>query len=266
MGSRSAPARSILGRWSTHPFDDWVAQHYAELSPRLFDAETLRRTVDFLADHAGPGPVLELGIGQGRVALPLSRRGIEVHGIELSRAMVAQLRTAEGADEIEVTLGDFSTTKIGASCSLVFLVRNTITNVTSQDGQVATFQNAAEHLRDGGCFVIENYIPNLQRLPPGETTYLFVTTPTHIGYEEYDLGVQIAVSHHHWTIEGKGHRVSSPHRYLWPSELDLMARLAGLTLVERWADWDRSPFNADSRSHVSVWQKAGGGAAPRSAS
>jgi SAM-dependent methyltransferase len=236
-------------------FDAWVAQHYEELSPQLFEPDTLDPAVDFLAELSGGGPVLEFGIGTGRVALPLSRCGLRVHGIELSEAMIAQLRTYEAADEIGVTLGDFATAAVDDSFSLVFLVRNTITNVTSQDGQVATFRNAAAHLRPGGRFVIENYVPNLQRLPPGETSYVFAATPTHLGYEEYDLAHQIAVSHHYWTLDGGLHYRSSPHRYVWPGELDLMAMLAGMTLRERWADWRRAPFTAESRSHISVWQK-----------
>lgn len=252
---RGTGRRRILGLVEQSHFDAWVAQHYKQLSPQLFEPDTLDPAVDFLAALSDGGPVLEFGIGTGRVALPLSRRGIAVHGIELSEAMLAQLRTVPEADEIGMTLGDFATATVDRAFSLVFLVRNTITNVTSQDAQVATFGNAAAHLRGGGRFVIENYVPNLQRLPAGETAYVFAATPTHLGYEEYDLEKQIAVSHHYWTIDGELHYRSSPHRYVWPAELDLMAMLAGMTLRERWADWPRTPFTGDSRSHVSVWQK-----------
>jgi len=238
-------------------FDDWIAEHYEVLAPELFEPETIDPTVDFLAHMAGDGPVLELGIGTGRVALPLSRRGLRVHGIELSEPMVQRLRGLDGAGQVDVTLGDFSSTDVGATFALVYLVRNTITNVITQDAQVATFRNAATHLVPGGCFVVENYVPNLQRLPPGETTYVFTASPSHLGFEEYDLDAQIAVSHHYWTIDGEVHTVSSAHRYAWPAELDLMARLAGMTLRERWGGWERRAFTADSASHVSVWEKAG---------
>jgi len=148
-----------------------------------------------------------------------------------------------------------ATARVDATFRLVYLVRNTITNLTTQDEQVACFRNVAAHLEPGGCFVIENYIPELQRLPPGETVHTFAMSPVHLGFEEYDVATQVAVSHHYWVLDGKMKTFSSPHRYVWPSELDLMARLAGVTLRERWADWDRSPFTAASRSHVSVWEK-----------
>jgi hypothetical protein len=139
--------------------------------------------------------------------------------------------------------------------ALVYLLRNTITNLTTQDEQVRAFANAAAHLRPGGCFVIENYVPELQRLPPGETTHVFIATPDHLGYEQYDVATQTATSYHYWTIDGRLATFTSSHRYVWPSELDLMARLASLRLRERWADWDRRPFTSDSRNHISVWQK-----------
>jgi hypothetical protein len=144
---------------------------------------------------------------------------------------------------------------VGTVFRLVYLVRNTITNLTSQDEQVDAFRNAARHLEPGGCFVIENYIPELQRLPPGETVRVFTATPAHLGFEDYDVASQIAYSHHYWVIDGQLKTFSSPHRYAWPSELDLMARLAGMSLRERWSDWHRGPFTRDSRSHISVWEK-----------
>jgi SAM-dependent methyltransferase len=205
------------------------------------------------------GPALELGIGSGRVALPLRRRGVRVHGIELSRAMVARLKDQPGAADIEVTIGDFATRALTSAVketfTLAYLVRNTITNLTTADEQVACFRNAAAHLAPGGCFVIENYIPELQRLPPGETVHVFAATPDHLGFEEYDVARQLAYSHHYWVVDGRLRTFSTPHRYLWPSELDLMARLAGLTLRERWSGWRREPFTSDSRSHISVWAK-----------
>jgi len=201
-------------------------------------------------------PALELGIGTGRLALPLSRRGVVVHGIELSPAMVAQLQSKPGADAIGVTIGDFATARVDGTFTLAYLVRNTIANLTTHDQQVACFGNVAAHLEPGGCFVIEVYVPELQRLPPGETIHAFAVTPTHLGFEEYDVAKQIAYSHHYWVVDGKLETFSAPFRYVWPSELDLMARLAGMTLRERWSSWDREPFTSDSRSHVSVWEKA----------
>jgi SAM-dependent methyltransferase len=211
--------------------------------------------VNCLAALAGDGPALELGVGTGRIALPLSRRGVPVHGIELSEAMVTQLRLAEGSADVGVTLGDFATAKAGDSFALAYLVRNTITNLTTQDEQVATFRNAASQLRPGGHFVIENYVPELRRLPPGENTHLFVATETHVAYEEYDCATQTATSNHYWVFDAELKTFSSRHRYVWPSELDLMAQLAGMSLQQRWSDWSREAFTSESRSHISVWQK-----------
>jgi SAM-dependent methyltransferase len=238
----------------TH-FDEWIASRYADLWPELFDAAVVDPAVAFLAGLAADGPACEFGIGTGRLAIPLSRRNVAVSGIELSPAMVAELRAQPGGSDIHVTIGDFATATAGGPCTLVYLVRNTITNLTTQDEQVQAFRNAAAHLRPGGCFVIENYIPDLQRLPPGETVRVFTATPAHLGFERYDIASQIAVSHHYWVVDGGLRTFSSPHRYVWPAELDLMARLAGLTLRERWADWNRAPFTSESRSHISVWQK-----------
>jgi SAM-dependent methyltransferase len=236
-------------------FDDWVAQRYERLWPELFDPAVVEPAVDLLADLAGAGSALELGIGTGRIALPLSRRGVAVHGIDLSPAMVARLHAQPGADAIGVTVGDFARTAVDRTFRLVFLLRNTITNLTTQDEQVECFRNAAAHLEPGGQFVIENYIPGLQRLPPGETMHVFARTPTHLGFEEYDLAAQVAVSHHYWTVDGQLRTFSSPHRFVWPAELDLMARIAGMTLRERWSDWHRTAFTSESRSHISVWEK-----------
>ncbi|MGH9216907.1 MAG: class I SAM-dependent DNA methyltransferase [Acidimicrobiales bacterium] len=236
-------------------FDEWIAERYDILWPELFEPAVLDSTVDFLAELSDGGPALELGIGTGRIALPLSQRGVRVHGIELSPAMVTQLQAQPGGSSIEVTIGDFATTKVDGAFTLVYLLRNTITNLTTQDEQVECFRNAATHLQPGGCFVIENYIPELRRLPPGETTHVFTATPTHIGVGDYDVAAQIEISNHWWVIEGELKTFSSPHRYVWPSELDLMARLAGMTLRQRWSDWHRAPFASESRSHISVWLK-----------
>jgi Methyltransferase domain len=236
-------------------FDEWVAERYQALWPELFHPAVVVPAVDFLARLAGTGPALELGIGTGRIAIPLSRRGVRVHGIELSAAMVAQMRAQPEASGIAVTLGDFATTTVDGVFNLVYLLRNTITNLTTQDEQVRTFRNAAAHLTVGGLFVVENYVPELRRLPPGETTHVFTATPTHLAFEEYDVAQQIAVSHHYWLIDGHFKHFSSPHRYLWPAELDLMARPAGLRLRERWSGWNREPFTGESRGHISVWAK-----------
>ena len=236
-------------------FDERIAKGYDAIWANLSEPAVVDPAVSFLADLAGTGAALELGIGTGRIALPLSRRGVRVHGIELSPAMVAQLQAKRGADDIGVTIGDFATTKVDGTFELAYLVRNTIANLTTQDEQVECFRNVAAHLEPGGCFVIEVYIPELQRLPPGETIHAFTVTPTHLGFEEYDVATQIAFSHHYWVVDGQLETFSSPHRYVWPSELDLMAQLAGLTLRERWSDWERQPFTSDSRQHVSVWEK-----------
>jgi hypothetical protein len=170
--------------------------------------------------------------------------------------MVAQLRREPGGDAITVTVGDFATATVDETFDVVYLVRSTITNLTTQEEQVACFRNVAAHLSADGCFVIECYVPELRRLPPGEVFHPFTVTPRHVGIDEYDVVNQIDVSHH-WFVDGQGRTeaFSSPHRYVWPAELDLMARLAGMSLRERWSDWRRAPFTADSRSHVSVWQK-----------
>jgi SAM-dependent methyltransferase len=236
-------------------FDEPIATTYEARWPELFDPAMVDPVVRFLADLAGGGSVLELGIGTGRIAIPLSRRGVRVHGIDLSPDMVAQLRTKPGTDDIGVTIGDFATTRVDGTFTLAFLVRNTIMNLTTQDSQVACFQNVAAQLEPGGCFVIEVVVPGLQRLPPGETVQAFTMTPTHLGFDEYDVASQGLVSHHYWVVDGQLEMRSVPFRYVWPSELDLMARLAGMSLRERWSDWTRAPFTSASRQHVSVWQK-----------
>jgi SAM-dependent methyltransferase len=236
-------------------FGEDVARTYDESSADMFDPVVLGPTLDVLADLAGDGHALELAIGTGRVGLPLSRRGTPVHGIELSEAMVEQLRSKPGADKVPVTIGDMATMRAPGTFTLVYLVYNTITNLLTQDEQVRCFRNAATHLEPGGCFVVEVLVPDLQRLPPGETARPFDISEHHLGFDTFDLVNQHLVSHHYRlggdTVEV--HR--SPHRYVWPAELDLMAELAGMRLRERWGDWARSPFTADSRSHVSVWEK-----------
>jgi SAM-dependent methyltransferase len=241
-------------------FDDRIAKRCETYWPELFEPGVIDPVVNFLADLAGTGAALELGIGTGRIALPLSQRGVRVHGIDLSPAMVAQLRAKPGTEDIEVTIGDFATTSVDGGFKLAYLVRNTIMNLTSQDEQIACFRNVAAQLEAGGSFVIEVIVPALRQLPPGETVRAFTVTPTHLGFDEYvDLAAQISFSHHYWVIDGQLETFSAPFRYVWPSELDLMARLAGMTLRERWSDWNREPFTSESRTHVSVWEKAANG-------
>jgi SAM-dependent methyltransferase len=236
-------------------FGEPVAATYDETSDRMFDPGVVGPTVDFLAELAGDGRALELGIGTGRIALPLAARGVEVHGIDLSRAMVERLRAKPGGEGIGVTIGDFATARADGSFRLAYLVFNTIMNLTSQAAQVACFRNVAEHLEPGGRFVIEVGVPDLQRLPPGERFVVFDASETHWGIDEYDVANQGLISHHFQVVEGGVERSSGPFRYVWPAELDLMAQLAGMELRERWAGWKREPFTSDSREHVSVWER-----------
>jgi SAM-dependent methyltransferase len=233
---------------------DWFAawaERYDDGLGEMGAAATISATVDVLAELAGDGRALELAIGTGRIALPLAARGVAVSGIELSEPMVAQLRAKPGGAGIPVTLGDMTTTRVEGTFTLVYLVFNTINNLTTQDAQVACFENAARHLEPGGSFLIEVGVPDLQRLPPGERFVPFSVTPAHVGVDEYDVVEQGLISHHY----GRSGQISMPFRYVWPSELDLMARIAGMTLRDRWQDWDGAQFTADSRKHVSVWVK-----------
>ena len=212
-------------------FDERIALTYDADSSERFDPALVARTVDFLAGVAGAGPALELAVGTGRIALPLSTRGVPVHGIDLSPAMVAQLRAKPGTDAVEVVIGDMTSTVVGeGSFRLVYLVDNGIENLTEQDDQVACFATAAFHLEPGGCFVIEVEVPQLRRLPPGETVRAFALDDGHLGFDELDPATQRGVSHHYWTAEGRTQSFSMPYRWVWPAELDLMARLAGLRL------------------------------------
>jgi SAM-dependent methyltransferase len=236
-------------------FGERIAERYDETAADMFETAVVEPVVDLLADLAFDGTALELGIGTGRIALPLAQRGVRVHGIDLSEAMVARLRAKPGAEQIEVTIGDFATTTVPRQFSVAYLVFNTIMNLTTQDDQVACFSNVAAHLTPGGCFVIEVSVPDLQRLPPGETVRAFTVSDTRLGFDEYDIASQGLVSHHYWVVNGKLEVFTPPFRYVWPAELDLMARLAGMSLRDRWAGWKREPFTSDSTSHVSVWQK-----------
>ena len=225
---------------------DWFAGAAAE----HYDADTaempVEPVVDFLEPLAGGG-ALELAIGTGRIAIPLAARGIRVAGIDLSPDMVTQLRRKSA--EIPVAIGDYATATVDGTFSLAYIVFNSINNQTTQEGQVATFANAAAHLEPGGSFVVEVGMPNAHPLE------VFDLSENHVGVDEYDAATQRSVSHHFSLRDGMWERVSMPFRTVSPAELDLMARLAGMELRERWADWDRSPFTAESTKHVSVWEK-----------
>jgi SAM-dependent methyltransferase len=235
-------------------FGERVAARYDD-DAEIFDPAVVDPVVDLLVELAGNGRALELGLGTGRIALPLAQRGVPVHGIELSKAMAARLRAKPGGEDIAVTIGDFATTTVDETFSVAYLVFNTIMNLTTQDGQVACFRNVAAHLEPGGCFVIEVGVPGLQRLPPGETIHAFHVSESRWGLDEYDVARQGLISHHFRIVDGRLERLSIPFRYAWPSELDLMAQLAGMRLRDRWSGWKREPFTSDSRKHVSVWEK-----------
>jgi trans-aconitate methyltransferase len=227
---------------------DVAARYDAHLGERG-DPAVIAETVDFLAALAGAGAALELGIGTGRIAVPLAGRGVPVQGIDLSADMVAQLREKPGGAELPVTIGDFSTTRDEGSFALVYLVYNTISNLTTQDAQVACFANAAAHLAAGGCFVVEVGVPSGQQLE------VFDLSDTHVGVDEYDPATQRSASHHFSLVDGEWVRLSVPFRSTYPAELDLMARLAGLRLRERFGGFGREPFTSESGRHVSVWEK-----------
>jgi SAM-dependent methyltransferase len=225
---------------------DWFAGEVAERYDESTAGQLIEPVVDFLVPFAHDG-ALELAIGTGRIAVPLAARGIRVAGIDLSPDMVAQLR--KKMDEIQIEIGDMTTTRVDGTFSLAYIVFNSINNVTTQDGQIAVFANAAAHLEPGGHFVVEVGVQNRQRLE------VFDLSDTHVGVDELDFDTQRLVSHHFSLVDGEWRRLSVPFRSVSPTELDLMARLAGMELRERWADWDRSPFTADSTKHVSVWEK-----------
>jgi SAM-dependent methyltransferase len=240
--------------------DVWTsddAAFYDDDVAGMFEPDELDPAVDFLARLAAGGRVLEFAVGTGRVALPLVARSAEVVGIELSRPMIDAMRAKPGGDRIPVTCGDMATTRVDGSFELVYLVFNTVTNLLTQDAQVACFANAARHLEPGGCFVVETFVPALQRLPFGERLVPFEVSDEHIGVDEYDVVDQTLVSHHVRVRPDGVVRSKGRFRYAWPAEYDLMARIAGLRLRERWADWHRAPFTSLSTSHVSVWELPG---------
>jgi SAM-dependent methyltransferase len=235
-------------------FGERAAAVYDEHAADMFDPAVVDPVVDLLERLAEQGRALEFAIGTGRIALPLAERGVPVAGIDNSEAMVARLRAKPGGKDLEVAIGDFATTRVAGEFSLVYLVFNTIGNLVTQDAQVACFENAAAHLRSGGRFVIETGVPNLQRLPPGQTIIPFRADPEGIGFDVYDVVTQRFSSQHYHFSEDGVQTFPVELRYVWPSELDLMARIAGLTLENRWAGWKSEPFTSLSRSHVSVYR------------
>jgi SAM-dependent methyltransferase len=235
-------------------FGERIAARYDQSSD-IFEPGAMDPTVEVLAELAGGGRALELGIGTGRIALPLAGRGVPVRGIDLSRAMVARLRAKPGSEAIGVTIGDFATTRVDGTFSLVYLVFNTIMNLTTQEEQVACFRNAAAHLEPGGCFVIEVGTPQLRRLPPGQDVLPWHVSPDRWVSYSYDVATQAMRGHYVEFADGRGEYSSIPFRYVWPAELDLMAQLAGLRLRERWGGWTREAFTSESRQHVSIWEK-----------
>ena len=234
-------------------FGEDVAARYDETIGRWGDQEVVEPAVDLLFELVGGGPALELGVGTGRIALPLAARGVRVHGIDRSEAMVARLRAKPGGADVPVAIGDFATTRVGVTFSLAYIVFNTIQNLTTQDAQVACFENVAAHLEPGGCFVIETGVPAVRKLPAGETLYASDASAEHFCIDEYDVVSQGLISHHFWPAEGRA--LSVPFRYVWPSELDLMARIAGMRPRERWSGWRREPFTSESGTLVGVWEK-----------
>jgi SAM-dependent methyltransferase len=236
-------------------FGERVAASYDDTSDRVFQAGAIDPVVGLLAELAGSGKALELAIGTGRIALPLSERGVPVHGIELSKAMVARLRAKPGGDAIDVTIGDMTTTKVDGTFTLAYLVFNTINNLTTQEAQIICFRNVATHLGPGGCFVVETSVPPLRYLPPGQDIVGYRSSPDGIVSYSYDHATQQYRGHYVEFTDGTGEYRTIPFRYVWPSELDLMAQLAGLRLRSRWAGWNREPFTTDSHSHVSIWEK-----------
>ncbi|SCF37282.1 SAM-dependent methyltransferase [Micromonospora matsumotoense] len=237
-------------------WDGEAARRYDTPGTGMFAPEVLGPTVDRLAALAGDGPALEFAIGTGRVAVPLAARGVPVTGIELSAPMIAQLRTKVDAQTIPVVAGDMATAVAPGEYSLVYLVYNTIANLLSQAEQVACFRNAARHLGDGGRFVVELWVPELRKLPPGQQAVVWHSEPGYLGLDTYDVLAQHVVSHHFRFADGRQAELfRTPHRYIWPAELDLMAQLAGFALESRHADWTGGEFTAESRSHVSVYRR-----------
>jgi hypothetical protein len=246
--------RDLLAAPDEH-HDPATAAAYDRNVAHRFGDDEIAPAVDLLATLAGEGTAVEFAIGTGRLALPLAAAGVSVMGIDASAPMLAELARKAGAEAIPVTLGDMTSTRVCSDATLVYLVFNTISNLRTQRQQVACFRNAAAHLADGGRFVVETGVPKLRRLPPGDTIVPFDVSPHHLGFDEYvDLVDQISVSHHYFIDGDRVRTTSAAFRYVWPSELDLMAELAGMELEHRWSDWQRAPFTGESPSHVSIWR------------
>jgi SAM-dependent methyltransferase len=257
FGGRLARARETLSAMGVVVWDAEIAAAYDSTNREIFEPAVLGPMTAGLAELAAGGPALEFAVGTGRVALALSAAGVPVHGLELSEPMADQLRAKPGADAIPVTIGDMRSARApGGPFALVYLVANTLMNVTTQDDQLAVFANAAAHLTAGGCFALELIVPQLRRVPPGQNAWVFAMETGHVGIETFDDVVGQIASSHHWVDSGgRLVRHSAPYRYVWPAELDLMGRLAGFRLRDKWADWDRAPFTSDSRSQVAVFEK-----------
>lgn len=238
-------------------WDDDAADSYDSPGVGMDAPEVVDPVVDRLVALADGGPALEFAVGTGRIAIPLAARGVPVSGVEYSPAMIRRLREKAGVDDLPVTEGDMATTRVDGSFSLVYLVFNTIGNLLTQDAQVDCFRNAAAHLRPGGAFVVELWVPDLRRMPPGPDAAVEVAEDGYVLIDTMDTLTQHLISHHFRFGDGRDARLArTPHRYIWPSELDLMGRLAGFTLESRWSDWHQSPFTAASTSHVSVYRLA----------
>jgi SAM-dependent methyltransferase len=241
---------------SSEVWDEETAERYDATSAEMFAPHVLEPAVDFLARLAATGPALEFAVGTGRVAVPLAARGVPVTGIELSAPMVAQLRRKADQATLPVLVGDMATTRADGEFSLVYLVWNSISNLRTQPEQVECFRNAARHLRPGGRFVIELWVPAVRRLAPGVPAVPMSIGDGHLVFDTYDLATQQCTSHHYWRqADGSTRYGSGNFRYIWPAECDLMAQLAGMELEDRFADWHGTPFTADSQNHVSVWRK-----------
>jgi len=241
---------------SSDVWDEETAAVYDDEAAEMFLPEVVEPAVEFLARLAGSRPALEFAIGTGRIAIPLSRRGIPVTGIELSKSMALRLRAKISEADLPVAVGDMATTTVPGEFGLVFLVWNSIANLRTQEEQVACFRNAARHLAPGGRFVIELFVPPLRRLPPGQVAVPFEVSEAHTGFDTFDLVTQACNSHHYTRQPDGAVRSDIGHfRYIWPAECDLMAQLAGMELESRVEDWNGQPFNAESEKHISVWRK-----------
>ena len=241
---------------SSDVWDEETAAHYDEDSAEMFSEEVVTPAVHLLASLAGGGRALGFAIGTGRLGIPLMRSGVPVEGIELSPAMAARLHSKVGPDELPVTVGDMATTVVPGEFSLVFLPWNSLSNLRTQQEQVECFRNAARHLRPGGYFVVELFVPPLRMLVPGQVAVPFDVSEAHTGFDTFDVVAQTCISHHYTKGDDGTIRYGAGHfRYVWPAECDLMAQLAGMSLIDRYADWDQSPFTAESAKHVSVWRK-----------